>query len=91
MLHPSRVVTHCLQKEDINKMDQPEQPHRAPVGRIGAYNNNMDHPQHNLHELCQASLDQWASIPLERLHFQVASMPCWLAAIIRITGGNTRY
>ena len=27
--------------------------------------NNMDHPSHNLHELCQALLDQWASIPVD--------------------------
>ena len=65
-------------------------PHRAFVGRIGRAI-NMDHPPHNLHELRQALLDQWASILVEYLQQLVASMPRRIVAIIRLRGGNACY
>ena len=94
--HRSRVVTDYLQQEDITKMDQPAiSPDCNPIehlwDELGRAISNMDHPPHNLHELRQALLDQWANIPVERLQRLVPSMPRRLAAIISVRGGNTRY
>ena len=91
MLHPSRVVTQYLQKRDIDKWTSLNNPIEDLWGELGRTMNKMDHPQHNLHKLCQALLDQWASVSLERLQCQVASILCWLAAIIIVMAGNTRY
>ena len=78
--HHFRVVTDYLQQGDINKMDQPAQssdciPIEHLCDELGRAINNMDHPPHNLHELPQALLDQWAKISVERLQRLVASMP----------------
>ena len=91
--HRSRVETDYLHKDYITKMDQP--PHCLacnPIDHLwdelGRAINTMDHPPHNLHELRQALLDQWANIYVERLQRLVASMPRRQAAIIGVRGGK---
>ena len=69
MSRHSMLVTDYLQQKDITKMDQPAQsPDCNPIehlwDELWRAINNMDHPSHNLHELCQALLDQWANIPV---------------------------
>ena len=51
-------------------MDQPAQfPDCNPIkhlwDELWRAINNMDHPSHNLHQLRQALLDQWANIPVD--------------------------
>ena len=57
MPYCSRVVTDYLQQEDITKMVQPAQsPDCNPMEQLwdesGRAVTNMDHPPHDLHELC---------------------------------------
>ena len=94
--HRARVVLDFLQQGNVTKMEQPP---RSPDcnhiehlwDELGRAISSMDNPPQNLDELCQALLDKWAQIPVQRLQRLVASMPRRLAAIIAARGGNTRY
>ena len=91
--HRARVVLAFQQQGNVTKMEQPPRsPDCNPIEHLWdelcRAISSMDNPPQNLDELCQALLDKWVQIPVQRL---VASMPRRLAAIIASRGGNTRY
>ena len=94
--HRSRVVLDFLQQGNVTKMEETlRSPDCNPIkhlwDELGRAISSMDNPPQNLDELCQALLDKWAQIPVQRLQRLVASLPRRLAAIIAARGGNTRY
>ena len=94
--HRAKVVLDFPQQGSVTKMEQPPRssdcnPIEHLWDELGQAISSMDNPPQNLDELCQALLDKWAQIPVQRLQRLVASMPRRLAAIIAARGRNTRY
>ena len=91
-----KKVKDWLQEQDFHTMVWPAQyPDLNPIEHLWSYlkRRQADHDSSlkGIHELCERVQIDWEGIPVEECQKLIESMPSRIEAVMKATGGYTKY